>query len=164
MIIQLAGKVKFPITLDSSVWIFDDRKVIFTDAFSKNNQTEQDQKEADANKYNEMYSLEVYQQKIKPPVNQNLTRVEKEEILTNTYVMPIKPFIKNAEVESDASFAVVHTDQGDIDVPVEEFINSLFLFAVEGKPVQEKGPVHLYFADGSNMDTPIKGFKKITFK
>ena len=28
MIVQVNGNVKFPITLDPSVWIFDDRKVL----------------------------------------------------------------------------------------------------------------------------------------
>ncbi len=33
MIIQIKGNVKYPITLDPSVWIFDDRKILLEDAF-----------------------------------------------------------------------------------------------------------------------------------
>lgn len=33
LIIQIKGNVKYPITLDPSVWIFDDRKILLEDAF-----------------------------------------------------------------------------------------------------------------------------------
>lgn len=165
MIIQLVGNVKYPITLDSSVWIFDDRKIIFDDAFSlDNNEAQNSETEDYSDRFNEMYSLEVYQQKIKPPVNKSINKYEKEKILTNTYVMPIKPFIKNAEIAPEATIAQLHTVNGEIEITKEQFINSFLLFAVDGKPVKDEGPVHLYFKDGSNKDSPIKGINKVTFK
>lgn len=33
MIVQLKGNVQFPITLDPTVWIFDDRKIKLEEAF-----------------------------------------------------------------------------------------------------------------------------------
>lgn len=165
MIIRLMGKVKFPITLDSSVWIFDDRKIIFDDAFSTENKKEKEkEEEIDTGKFNEMYSLEAYQQKVKPPVNKSLNKYEREKILTNTYVMPIKPFAENAEIESNATVAVLHTNETDIEISVEQFTNAYLLFAIKGKPLKNDGPVHLYFNDGSNKSNPIKGITKVTFK
>lgn len=165
MIIQLSGKVKFPITLDSSVWIFDDRKIIFDDAFSPDKLNKNEEENEDhSERFNEMYSLEVYQQKIKPPVNKSINKYEKEKILTNTYVMPIKHFIKNAEVDPEAKTAVLHTPNEDVEITTEQFVNSLLLFSVDGKPIKDQGPVHLYFQDGSNKDEPIKGITKVTFK
>lgn len=163
MIIQLTGKVKYPITLDSSVWIFDDRKILLDDAFSPNKK-ENEALHEDYDKFNEMYSLEVYQQKIKPPVNKSINKFEKEKILTNTYVMPIESFVKNAEIEDDATVAILHTDQEDVIITIEQFTNAYLLFAIKGKPVKDNGPVHLLFNDGSNKDNPIKGFNKVTFK
>src|SRR5699024_10751420 len=104
------------------------------------------------------------QQKIKPPVNKSLTRVERQKILENTYVMPLKHFIENAEVDPSASTAILHTDEKDVEIPIEKFTNSYLLFAINGKPLKEQGPVHLYFNDGSNKESPIKGFNKITFQ
>lgn len=165
MIIQLKGKVKFPITLDSSVWIFDDRKITFDDAFSSNKeQVGQEKEEEKEEQLREMYSLQQYQQKIKPPVNKSLTRDEREKIFKNTYVMPLKPFVENAEIDPSATVAILHTDEEDVIVPLETFKSSYLLFAINGKPLKEGGPVHLYFEDGSNKEDPIKGFNKITFE
>lgn len=44
MIIQLKGKVTYPITLDASVWIFDDRKIIFEEAFIAREEEEKEDK------------------------------------------------------------------------------------------------------------------------
>ena len=75
MIIQLSGKVKFPITLDASVWIFDDRKIILDDAFSEKPKEEPVN---ELEKAAERFNVEIYQQKIKPPVNKSINRYERE--------------------------------------------------------------------------------------
>ena len=160
MIIQLSGKVKFPITLDASVWIFDDRKITLDNAFTK--QTEEEPVD-ELEKAAERFNLEIYAQKIKPPVNKSINRFEREQILKNTYVMPIYEFIKNAEVDSDVTNVTLTTTNGPVEISLAELESSQFLFSVEGKPVKEDGPVHLYFGDGSNKDKPIKGISKITF-
>lgn len=160
MIIQLSGNVKFPITLDASVWIFDDRKVLLDDAFTNKAEEEPiDELEKAAERFN----LEVYQQKIKPPVNKSINKFEREQILENTYVMPIYEFIQNAEVDANVSNVTLTTNNGPVEITLQELESSYFLFSVEGKPVKENGPVHLYFGDGSNKDNPITGIKKITF-
>src|SRR5690625_2393412 len=83
MIVQIKGKIKFPITLDPSVWIFDDRKIVLEEAF-----TEQKEpiKKDDAQKTAEMFDQEVYfQTKIKPPVNKSIKRFDKEKALTESF-------------------------------------------------------------------------------
>ena len=45
MIIPLTGNVRFSITLDPSVWIFDDRKIQFEEAFTKDRKEEKDETE-----------------------------------------------------------------------------------------------------------------------
>lgn len=161
MIIQFSGKVKYPITLDASVWIFDDRKLTLDEAFSDNSQEKEPVDEL--KKTAERFSVEVYQQKIKPPVNKSINKYEREQILVNTYVMPIYDFVENAEVDSDVTEAILTTTNGPVEVPIDKFKSSLLLFSENGKPVKEDGPVHLYFDDASNKDNPIKGISKITF-
>ena len=160
MIVQLTGKVRFPITLDPTVWIFDDRKIPFDQAFS--NPDDQKTKEADpAVSTSERWSREVYQQRIKPPVNKSISKFEREQILEGTFVMPIRDFLTTAEVETDASKARIITTGREEEITLKQLTACYLLFAEKGKPVKEDGPVHLYFHDQSNFHVPIKGIKKI---
>src|SRR5690625_1198210 len=90
-----------------------------------------------------------------------LTRIILFKILNNSYVMPIKDFINHAEVNKDAVRAILKTDQDDIVITVEQLKNAYLLFALNGKPLTENGPVHLYFGDGSNKDNPFQNIKQI---
>lgn len=159
MIVQLRGKVKFPITLDPTVWIFDDRKIVLKDAFIEQKSSEQMD---DAEKTAEMFDQEVYfQTKIRPPVKKSIKKFDREKILTESYVMPLKPFVEHAEASNEATKARLITDGDDIIISFEQLLHSLVLFSFEGKPLQEDGPIHLYFGDGSNRENPFKAIKQI---
>lgn len=160
MIIQLKGKVTYPITLDPTVWIFDDRKVLLEDAFKERvEKTNIDP----AKKAEELFNQEIYSQKsIKPPVNKSLNKSEREKALKHSFVMPIKDFLDTAEVNTSATTAkLLIADDDDCIITIEQLYHASLLFAVDGKPVQEQGPVHLFFGDGSNQYAPIKGIQQI---
>src|SRR5690625_3030244 len=94
MIIQFKGNVTYPITLDASVWIFDDRKVILEEAFLDNKVEEKDDS---LKKAAEMFNQELYfQTKVKPPVNKSINKFEKEKILEHSFVMPFEDFFNHA--------------------------------------------------------------------
>ena len=162
MIIQIKGKVKFPITLDPSVWIFDDRKIIFEDAFSDEPKNEEP-KEDPIEKTDRILNQELYtpEKSYKPPVNRSLHKFRKDKVLEYSYVMPIEEFVKNAEIEESASRAILKTNGDDVVISTEQLESAYLHFADHGKPLKEDGPVHLYFGDGSNKDNPIKGVKEI---
>lgn len=163
MIVQLIGKVTYPITLDPTVWIFDDRKILFGDAFL----TKERSTNSESNELKEAslrWDREVSQQRIKPPVNKSISRFEQKKILEGTYVMPIKYFLEHAEILSDAKGVRLETDTGSVEINLEQLSNCYLLFAQEGTIVKDRGPVHLYFHDGSNYDAPIKGIKKIVIE
>lgn len=158
MIVTITGNVTYPITLDPTVWIFDDRKVLFETLFSEPSTAyEEEDKRIEENFTPE----ERYSQRIKPPVNKSINRFEREDILQNTYAMALSHFISHAEVSNDATKAMLETDQGEVSVSLNQIETSYLLFSVEGKPLRENGPVHVYFQDGSNKDAPITGVKKI---
>ncbi|MFD1038740.1 hypothetical protein ACFQ3N_10110 [Virgibacillus byunsanensis] len=159
MIVPIIGNVTYSITLDPTVWIFDDRKVLLDEAFNeKNNITEEvDELEQAAQRWNR----EIYQQKINPPVNKSISKFEREKILENSYVMPLHEFIDHAEIKNNAKSAKLVTDSDDVSVSLTQLKNSYLLFAIDGKPLKENGPVHLYYQDGSNKDNPIVGVQKI---
>ncbi|WP_163536684.1 hypothetical protein [Gracilibacillus sp. YIM 98692] len=153
MIVQIKGNVKYPITLDPSVWIFDDRKILFDNAFSQ-----------PATEDIELDEVELTGNRIKPPVNKSIRKYNKKELLSNSYAMPIHDFLLNAEIDNDATEVILETDQGQENISIKQLMDSLLLFSINGKQIKEQGPVHFYFGDGSNQDNPIKGIKKIHIK
>ncbi|HEX6595271.1 MAG TPA: hypothetical protein VF095_11960 [Bacillota bacterium] len=159
MIVPIVGKVTYSITMDPSVWIFDDRKIKLEDAFS--NDVNHDDEDDELEKAAERWNREIYQQKINPPINKSINRFKREDILKNTYVMPIDDFLGHAEMKQDAKNATLVTSDGDVSISLEKLQNCYLLFSREGKPLREDGPVHVLFKDGSNQNKPIKGVKKI---
>ncbi|GGB44840.1 hypothetical protein F3157_06865 [Virgibacillus dakarensis] len=161
MIIPITGNVNYPITLDPTVWIFDDRKILLEEAFSKRAETTV--KEDEVEKASKRWDRAVFQSS-KPPVNPNISRKEGEKILTNSYVMPIRDFIDNAEWDANAEKAVLVTSSDEITISLDLLRKCLLLFAIDGKIIKEDGPVYIFYPDGSNMDNPIKGLQKIIIK
>ncbi|MFC3040206.1 hypothetical protein ACFOGI_08060 [Virgibacillus xinjiangensis] len=159
MIVPIKGNVFYTITLDPTVWIFDDRKILLEDAFNASAVPIEEKDEAEA--ASERFNREVYEHQIKPPVNRSVSRMEGKEILANSYVMPIRDFLENAEVKSDATAATIVTKNGTHQLTLDELHQSYFLFAVDGKPLKEDGPVHLYYGDGSNQEDPIRNVSEI---
>lgn len=161
MIVPITGKVSYSITLDPTVWIFDDRKVLLEEAFNEqiNESNETDYLE----RLSERFNREVLDTKMnRPPVNRSISKHEGEKILKNSYVMPLHDFITNAEIKSDAKSATLVTDISEnVTVTLEDLENGYFLFSIDGKPLKEDGPVHYFYKDGSNKDNPVKNIKKI---
>lgn len=153
------GNVKFPITLDPTVWIFDDRKILLEEAFSTEKHTET--ADSETIKTADRLNRELYQQKVRPPVNKSITKYEREKILKNSYVMPIHEFLDHAEILEEAQDVTLVTKSGEKTISLTALHNCYLLFSVDGKPLITDGPVHLLFKDGSNQDAPITGIEKI---
>ncbi|GGP15865.1 hypothetical protein [Oceanobacillus neutriphilus] len=145
MIVMIKGNVGYPITLDPTVWIFDDRKIELEKAFIER----EDDKGSES----------IFQ---KPPVNRSISKMEGEEYLKNSYVIPLHDFLNNAEPEANAKEAEFIKNNGDNEkISLEDAKNGYLLFSRKGKPLREDGPVHFYYKDGSNQDNPIKHIKEI---
>lgn len=159
MIIPIFGKVAYQITLDPTVWIFDDRKILLEDAFSPGGQkkNEQDPSKMTAKRFERDFA----QIEDKDFFANHVSKSREKDVLQNSYVMPIAEFLDNAEIEKDAVKALLITDNDEITLTLDELYNSYFLFALNGRAIGEDGPVHVLFKDGSNKDDPIKGVKKI---
>ncbi|NLI67488.1 MAG: hypothetical protein GX374_02460 [Bacilli bacterium] len=160
MIVQIKGNVKFPITLDPSVWIFDDRKIRLEDAFANKTSENVESEETDAKKMAEMFEKDV-QSGVIPPGKQPVKRIDKEKVLSESYVMPLKPFLKSAEINEGAKSARLIADDEEIIISIEQLMDSLARFSDSGKPLKDDGPIHIYFGDGSNREQPFKGIKQI---
>ena len=67
-IIQIKGKVKFSITLDPSVWIFDDRKEELSVYFNNKSKTEKKNEEEEYIKVQSKYwEREIAEGSVSPP-------------------------------------------------------------------------------------------------
>src|SRR5690625_1435596 len=104
MIIPIEGNVTYPITLDASVWIFDERKIIFEDAFTNSKKPKKEKEENYIKEAAERLNR-AYDPRVKQNINRNLNKQEQEDALTYSYVMPIKPFLEHTEPNENAKIA-----------------------------------------------------------
>ncbi len=162
-IILLTGKVRFKLTLDPGVWIFDDRRIdLNTYSFIKPKETEKLEEYTKAAAAH--WDREIAEGAIFPPTLKTEKKYEKEKVLTGTFAVPFEPFLKNAEPEQDAETLIIETSSGDIELPLEAAYDLIFKFSDNGNPLREDGPIHIIYGDGSNMNNPIKNVKTLIVK
>lgn len=163
-ILQFSGDISYKITIDPSVWIFDDRKLELDEAFKHTDENENDELESYTKRISEQWEKERAQGASFPPINKSV-KMDKEAILSKTYVMPIKPFIEHAEPAAHVEdVIIIQKDGNETVLPLTKIKNSFLCFSKNGKPLTEDGPVHLYFSDGSNRNDPIKNITELVFK
>ncbi|PLR79211.1 hypothetical protein CU633_01510 [Bacillus sp. V3-13] len=157
-IIFIKGKVKYPITLDPGVWIFDDRRLDLNTYFDQANESV-DELENYTKSISKHWDREIMEGAVYPPTLKSEKKFEKEKVLTGTFGIPLLPFIQNAEPESTARTLIVESLDGEIALPIEQGKELILGFSKDGKPLQEDGPVYAFFGDGSNRDKPLKNIK-----
>lgn len=159
MIVPIRGNVSFRITLDPTVWIFDDRKVILEEAFSDDvvNSEEDDEFKRKAEIFEDVY----LSKNNRPPTQKTTMKYEKNKVLDHSYVIPLKDFVLNAEAGEGAERVLLKTDNEDVIISYEQLVEGYALFAIDGKPLKEDGPIYFVFGDGSNINDPIKNVKAI---
>jgi len=157
-ILLINGKVKFTITLDPGVWIFDDRRIDLNTYFELEN-NKKDELEEYTKSISKHWDREIMEGAVFPPTLKAEKKFEKEKVLTGTFGIPLKPFLQNAEPEKDASTFIIITEESEIKLPLIEADNLILGFSLNGKPLKEDGPVYIYYADGKNKEKPIKKVK-----
>ncbi|MDR6124326.1 hypothetical protein QFZ87_003923 [Bacillus sp. SLBN-46] len=162
-IIMITGKVKYTITLDPGVWIFDDRRIDLTTYFLTNTKNS-DSLEEYTKAVSKHWDREIMEGAIYPPTLKSEKKFEKEKVLTGTFGIPLKPFLLNAEPNSDAKTLVIHSKDEKYEFSLEDAYDLIVGFSYEGKPLSSDGPIHIYLNDGSNQDNPIKHVTGFTIK
>src|SRR5690625_7115119 len=147
VIVQLAGNVGYPITLDPTVWIFDDRKVLFEEAFIKKEESTHTYERNELDEAAERWNRAIHLSDARPPVNKSITRFEREKILKNSYVMPIQEFIVHAEVADDAKDVTLITDDKDVLISLVQLRNFYLFFVIKRKSIKVNDLVILYITD-----------------
>ncbi|SDI65455.1 hypothetical protein [Natribacillus halophilus] len=139
-IVPVSGKVNYRITIDPTVWIFDNRKIELESYFKDPQAWEENTEEGNGHRRWQT----------------NQIRSKKEAVIEGSYGMPLRPFIDNAEPSPSASTLVAITSSGEeITASLEEGKTWIAGFSAEGQALKEDGPIHIYYADGSNQQSPV---------
>ncbi len=155
-IIPIKGNVRHAITLDPTVWIFDDRRVDLKTYFTES-RIEKDELEEYKRDMGKHWSREIMEGATFPPTLETEKKFEKRKVLTGTYGIQLHHFLKNAEPADNAQTLAFETSDGEShSFPISKADDIIFKFSDEGKPLLEGGPVHIIFKDGSNNDNPIR--------
>ena len=162
-IIILSGKVKYTITLDPTVWIFDDRKVDLTTYFSTTSIPSNDLEEY-TKSVSKHWDREIIEGAVYPPTLKTEKKYEKEKVLTGSFGIPFQPFLENAEPEGNAATLIIKTTASEHEISLDIAKKLIIGFSEVGKPLSEDGPVHVYFGDGSNQQHPIKNVREFLIK
>jgi hypothetical protein len=159
-IIPITGKVKFSITLDPGVWIFDDRKVDLLTYFS-GTKADEPKEEDEIKKISAYWDREIQEGAVFPPTLKTEKTYEKEKVINGTFGMRLEPFLRNAEPLAEADTLIIVTEHKEITIPLEQAYEAVLGFSKDGKPLKEDGPVHFYFGDGSNQHEPITHVRQL---
>ncbi|MCM3710064.1 peptidyl-prolyl cis-trans isomerase [Sporosarcina luteola] len=155
-IITIKGNVKHVITLDPTVWIFDDRKVDLTTFFTEEF-IERDEEEEYKRSMGKHWSREIMEGATFPPTLKTEKKFDRQKMVTGTFGISLDHFVKNAVPSTNAKTITFLTLDGTEETyPVSEIGNFLFKFSQDGKPLTVDGPAHLLLKDGSNIERPLR--------
>ena len=156
IIIPIKGAVTYQLTLDPTVWIFDDRKLDLNTYFSAKGEEE----DSDTKYMREVgahWSREIMEGATFPPTLKSERKFDRKGMETGTFGIELHHFLKNAEIKPEAKKIVIECKDGEEHCFTIEEANTLILkYSQDGKPLLEDGPVYVIFGDGSNIDNPIK--------
>lgn len=162
-IISIGGNVKYAITLDPGVWIFDDRRVDLNTYFESSAE-KRDSLEEYTKAISKHWDREIMEGAVFPPTLKSEKKFEKEKVLNGTFGIPLAPFINNAEPEKNATKVIIVSTEGENEVSLADAMDMILGFSKDGKPLKEDGPIHAYYADGRNYSDPFKNIRSFLIK
>lgn len=141
MIFPITGKVRYSLTIDPTVWIFDERK-IEVDQIGK--ATDDNAQEAYYAKMGAAWDKGITEGS-RTDHNKPMTREEKDAALRGTFAMPLAPFIQNAEVLDEATMLRFEGTE-TVELALHCLPELYLQFSKDGKVLTD-GPVHLLYQD-----------------
>ena len=143
-IIPIKGNVRYAITLDPGVWIFDDRRIDLKTFFTDSH-VEKDELEEYKKAMGKHWSREIMEGATFPPTLKTEKKFEKTKVFTGTYGILFNHFLKIAEPAEDAT-----TISFEIDRWTSPFFPNctggefIFKFSDDGKPLRQDG-LYMFF-------------------
>lgn len=160
-VIVIKGAVQFSITLDPTVWIFDERKINL-DTYVEMDTNTGGKDSAYIQGTGSQWDKEL-REGAPLPTEQRSLADEKKVLDGGNYGMKLGPFLDNASPLQDAKHVVFIYGEGQtITVPLEEAKEAILQFAKDGKPIGAEGPALLYLPrHWREKLEPIKGLTMI---
>lgn len=125
----ISGNVKKPLTIDPTVWIFDERKIDLNAFFESGSKLEEDNDLTDyTKKISEQFDREMLEGSEPPNPNRDSNKIKfnRQELINGSFGMPLKSFIKNASPFENASTIQVETTDETVHAfPLEKGTISL---------------------------------------
>ena len=160
-VIQITGNVQHTITLDPSIWIFDDRRIDL-DAFFTKNYVEKDELEEYKRNIGKHWSREIMEGATFPPTLETEKAFEETKDITGNYGIYLHHFLKNANPNEGAStITFVMDNEESFSYPLTRLDEFILKYSIDGRPIRENGPVHILLKDGSNVEQPITNVSTI---
>src|SRR5699024_7569418 len=161
MIIKLTENVRNQITLDPSTWIIDDRKIKLEDLLAQ----KEDGEEITFNDETE-WNRQIIEGETKPPTLKSEKKHKKRELLENSFVISLAPFLEYAEAYEDeeAKIVFVHND-GETELLYKDRESFYAHFSNKGKRLHEDGLFDLLVVDSDGIEKErLVYVTKIEFK
>ncbi|WP_052327353.1 hypothetical protein [Nosocomiicoccus massiliensis] len=135
MLLQIKGNVNFVITLDSSAWIFDDRKIHIEDLVHDEEHIEFEDSEE--------WNRQIIEGDTLPPTLKSEKRYKnkKEELLNGTFIMALDPFLEYAEPKS-VKYEITHKN-GTTTLAYKDRYDHYAQFSNNGKRLYDDGMIDL---------------------
>ncbi|WP_019122756.1 hypothetical protein [Brevibacillus massiliensis] len=147
-VIVIKGAVRFGITLDPSVWIFDDRKFDLR-TYRPDGEDADKEQSAYLQGTGAQWDKELQEGATPPSEQRSLLQVRK--VLDGDYAIKLEPFLENAEPLPEATLLRIHRENKEtITLPLERAKRAILQFAKDGKPIRERGPVLFYLPEQVN--------------
>lgn len=141
--IQIKGAVNFPITLDSTTWIFDDRKVSLEDlekgVFDGTKPIQFED--------NREWNRAILEGQTNPQTLNSEIKYKKRSVLEGSFVINMTPFFKTSEPQSNATAIKLFNDEDAIEVPLDLLPYLFFQFAKDGKRLYDDNSVDSFVYD-----------------
>lgn len=143
MIFPLDGAVRHALTIDPTVWIFDERKRTVHEL----DQTVENDNDVYYAKMGKAWD-DGLMQGSRVDHNKPMSRADKDAALRDSFAMPFAPFLQNAEPIDSATHVSFYGDTV-LTVPIEN-ANAVYLqFSKDGKVLAD-GPVYVLY-DGQTI-------------
>lgn len=166
MLVFVKGKVNFPITLDPTIWIFDDRKLLLEQAFDPAFMP----KSVDADVALQQSAMAMAKQwdfdwaRSNPEFRIEQKKMVNRKEIEGDWAMYIGQFLQNAEPHDDTQAVLLHLKDGSqVEITLEEAMRGIACFAMNGRALKEDGPIHFYHGDGRNRNEPIRNVEAFEF-
>ncbi|UFJ42970.1 hypothetical protein LOK74_10945 [Brevibacillus humidisoli] len=154
-VIVIRGAVAYTITLDPSVWIFDERKIDLR-SYDFTKESSQNEQERYASEAGAQWDKEL-QEGAPLPSHQQRSLAAERKVLEGDYGINLAPFLDHAEPLPGATTVVIHREgKQPVTLPLQEARRAILQFAKGGKPIRDNGPVLMYLPEQvKNGEEPL---------